>query len=281
MGRSHLLELHDLPWFPVVWRDLLTDYLSFYAATLRPYRRVAPIVAGALERAGTNRIVDLCSGAGRPVLSLMSEIRGCGLSRLEVVLTDKYPNLAAWRDIQTSEGDSVSFEATPVDAVDVPRRLAGFRTLFTSFHHFAPDSARLVLSDAVNSGQGIGIFEYTERSWWIWGIPILLIPLFVWISTPFIRPFSWRRLLWTYLLPVVPVVALWDGFVSCLRSYSVEELRGLVEGKGNGVYRWEIGRVPSRGLSRVTYLVGLPLLTVGTRRHQEPGVAENVEGEGS
>jgi len=77
------------------------------------------------------------------------------------------------------------------------------------------------------------------------------------------------------------VVALWDGFVSCLRSYSVEELRGLVEGKGNGVYRWEIGRVPSRGLSRVTYLVGLPLLTVGTRRHQEPGVAENVEGEGS
>ena len=186
----------------MVWRDLLTDYLSFYAATLRPYRRVAPIVAGALERAGTNRIVDLCSGAGRPVLSLMSEIRGCGLSRLEVVLTDKYPNLAAWRDIQTSEGDSVSFEATPVDAVDVPRRLAGFRTLFTSFHHFAPDSARLVLSDAVNSGQGIGIFEYTERSWWIWGIPILLIPLFVWISTPFIRPFSWRRLLWTYLLPV-------------------------------------------------------------------------------
>ena len=280
MGRSYLEEVHDLPWFPVVWRDLLTDYLSFYAATFRPYGRVAPIMEGALEQVGTNRIVDLCSGAGRPVLSLVSEIRGRGLSRLEVVLTDKYPNLAAWREVQINEGASVSFEATPVDATDVPDHLDGFRTLFTSFHHFAETEARRVLRDAMDRGQGIGIFEYTERNWWVWGIPILLVPFFVWIVTPFIRPFSWRRLLWTYLLPVVPVVALWDGFVSCLRTYSVEELRGLVEGLADTAYRWEIDRVRSVGLSHVTCLVGLPLLAVGARRHQDAGVADRVEGEG-
>jgi hypothetical protein len=175
-----------------------------------------------------------------------------------VVLTDKYPNLAAWRDVRCGVGASVSFEATPVDAADVPQRLAGFRTLFTSFHHFAPDKARLVVSDAVNKEQAIGIFEYTERNWLIWGVPVILIPLFVWATTPFIRPFRWRRLLWTYLLPVVPAVALWDGFVSCLRTYSIEELRSLVEEVGGAAYRWKIGRVPSLGLSRVTYAIGLP-----------------------
>ena len=258
MGRFRLTEFHDLPRFPSVWRDLLTDYLSFFAETFRPYRRAAPIVAGALKRAGTNTIVDLCSGAGRPVVSLMPEIRECGVPRLQVVLTDRYPNLAAWRNVRATEGPQVSFEAAPVDATDVPRRLVGFRTLFTSFHHFAPDSARRVVSNAVDAGQGVGIFEYTERSWWIWGIPVLLIPLFVWISTPFIRPFSWRRLVWTYLVPVVPMVAMWDGLVSCLRTYSTVELRDLVEGLPDSNYRWDIGRVRSIGLSRVTFAVGVP-----------------------
>lgn len=259
MGRSHLFELHDLPRFPVVWRDLLTDYLSFYAAVFKPYAAVAPILAGALREAGTARIVDLCSGAGQPILSIAPELRASGLPALEIVLTDKYPNVAAWEAL----GDAVSFASEPVDAVDVPRQLTGFRTLFTSFHHFSPEEARAAVEDAVENRQGIGIFEYTERSF-RWAVPVCLIPLFVWFCTPFIHPFRWRRLLWTYLLPVVPAVAMWDGFVSCLRTYSLEELRDLVEGTAGEPYRWTVGHVGSRWPSRVTYAVGVLSLGAAT-----------------
>ncbi len=31
MNRAHLFEFHDLEWFPATWRDLLTDFLSFFA----------------------------------------------------------------------------------------------------------------------------------------------------------------------------------------------------------------------------------------------------------
>ncbi len=280
MGRSHLFEFHDSPRFPALWRDLLTDFLSFFAGAFEPYAGVALLLGEAMQEVGTEQIVDLCSGAGQPVVSIAPALRDSGVPGLEIVLTDKFPNVAAWAALRRVVGVSVSFKDAPVDALDVPEDLTGFRTLFTSFHHFAPKEAKKVLADAVEKNRAIGIFEYTERNWRLWSAPVMVIPLLVWLCTPFIRPFSWRRLVWTYLLPVVPAVALWDGFVSCLRSYSVEELHSLVEGLGETAYRWEIGRLPSKDFSRVTYLVGLPLLAVGTRGHQDAGVADHVKGEG-
>jgi hypothetical protein len=239
-----------------VWRDLLTDFLSFHASVFKPYACVAPLLAGTLKGAGATRIVDLCSGAGRPLLSLIPALSRLGFSDLHVTLTDKYPNLEAQRNI--GETGVVTYLKTSIDATDVPSNLKGFRTLFTSFHHFRPDAAHAVLADAVSKDEGIGIFEYTERNWLIWALPTLLIPLFVWLCTPFIRPVRWRRLVWTYLIPVVPIIAMWDGFVSNLRTYSVAELRDLVRQTGGQRYEWKIGRARSIGLSRVTYAIGWP-----------------------
>jgi hypothetical protein len=256
VGRIHLVELHELAWFPAVWRDLLTDFLSFHASVFKPYACVAPLLADALTEAGATRIVDLCSGAGRPLLSLVPALRRLGLRDLRVSLTDKYPNLEAQKSIV--ETGVVTYLKTPIDATNVPPDLKGFRTLFTSFHHFRPVAASTVLADAVSKNEGIGIFEYTERNWLIWTLPTLLIPLFVWLCTPFIRPVRWRRLVWTYLIPVVPIIAMWDGFVSNLRTYSVAEIKGLVRQVGNQGYEWKIGRARSIGLSRVTYAIGVP-----------------------
>jgi hypothetical protein len=233
------------------------DYLSFFAAAFRPYGCVAPLLAEVLKREETARLVDLCSGAGRPLLALVPVLQNLGVPDLEVTLTDKYPNLAAFESAGRTCA-KVTYAESSIDAADVPVSLNGFRTLFTSFHHFRPDLARAILTNAADNGEGVGIFEYTERNWLIWGLPTLLIPLFVWLCTPFIRPFRWRRLVWTYLVPVVPIVALWDGFVSNLRTYSVGELSDLVENLADHRCEWKIGRVRSIGWSRVTYAIGSP-----------------------
>jgi hypothetical protein len=259
MRRLQLVELHEQPWFPRVWRDLLTDFLSFYTAAFRPYAGVAQVLANVLERSGSHSIVDLCSGAGTPVLSLIDALDRSSLSLQRITLSDKYPNVSALRSAARSLPGRVVGLESPIDARSVPPDIEGFRTVFGSFHHFDPQTARQVLADAVQCRQAIGVFEFTERSLLLWGLPILSSPILVWLATPFIKPLTWRRLLWTYLVPVVPALAVWDGMVSVLRTYTIEELEELARGIDAPDYVWETGRVRSLGASRVTYLVGWPL----------------------
>lgn len=254
--RLQLVELEDLPWFPRIFRDLATDYLEFVGTRIAMDRAVAPILRAALERAGATRVVDLCSGGGGPVRALRRRLAEDGLA-VEVMLTDRFPNLAAFRRLAESEPGLVAVEEA-VDARAVPPSLTGFRTLFNAFHHFGPADARGILRDAVRAREGIAVFEISERSLRML-LPILLTPLLVWGATPWIRPFRWTRLFWTYVVPVVPLVCLWDGIVSQFRSYRLAELRELSAGLGEGRYRWEAGSVPVRGApARITFLTGVP-----------------------
>src|SRR4030095_2408901 len=149
--------------------------------------------------------------------------RGVSVS---VCLTDKYPNLEVFRESSGLTHQSISYHPQSVDAMRVPEELTGFRTIFSAFHHFGPEQARTVLADAAHKRQGIAVFEGTQRSV-LALLLMLLVPLMVLVMTPFIRPFRWSRLLWTYLIPLLPLVAMFDGLVSCVRTYSVEDLRDL------------------------------------------------------
>lgn len=257
MRRLHLFEIEDQPWCPAPVRDAATDFLQFALHVGNNYLPAAPLLRSAIERLGARRIVDLCSGGGGPWLRLLQEVTGPA-GPIPVCLTDRYPNLEALRRAQIRSGGRLHFLAEPVDATRLPEGLEGFRTMFTAFHHFPPSAARAILEDAVRSRQGIGIFETTQRS----VLSVLLTalsPLFVLLATPWIRPFRWSRLVWTYVIPLVPLVVLFDGVVSCLRTYSPAELRELVDGLGGEEYLWEAGVVKGRGPVPVTYLVGSPV----------------------
>jgi hypothetical protein len=258
MRRRHLFEIEDQPWCPGPVRDALTDYLQFTLQRLRPYASVMPRLEGALTHTGSGRIIDLCAGSGGSWPHLLPSL-SAGSPQVRITLTDKYPNLPAWQKISAAHPGQLSFHPQPVDVAAVPADLHGFRTLYSSFHHFRPAPARAILADAVRRREGIGIFEFTHRS-----PQALLIMCFtvilVLLATPFIRPFRWSRILWTYLLPLVPLVVLFDGLVSCLRTYTPAELRELAAGADPaGDYVWESGEERARGNPiPVTYLIGYP-----------------------
>lgn len=257
MRRLQLVELHDLEWFPAAWRDTFTDFMAFYAELFRPYRQVHPLVADALRHTGSRRLIDLCSGGGATVLALKPALDAALGTPLRITLTDKYPNLEAFAAAARRFPGEVDFVASAVDATAVPAELDGFRTLVGSLHHFPPHVARGILEDAARKRRGLVVLELTERRLFLWLLPLLVTPFLVWCLTPFIRPLTLRRLLWTYLLPVVPFVAVVDGFVSVLRSYKPEELLALTAGLEEG-YCWTSGRVRSIGAARIPYLLGWP-----------------------
>jgi hypothetical protein len=254
--RFHLFEIEDQPWCPASVRDGATDYLQFVLAKTQPYRAIAARLADAIRSTGDSQVIDLCSGAGGPWLELLPHV-SAGLSTpLKVVLTDCYPNIQAFQRIHMQSKGKISYIEQPVDACSVPESLPGFRTLFSGFHHFGPQNAVRILKDTTSKGHGIGIFEATERRTPSI-IGMLFVPLIIAAVTPAIRPFHWHRLLWTYLLPVIPLVGLFDGIVSCLRTYTVQELKEMV--KPFADYKWDIGLERLPGMpSPVTYAIGYP-----------------------
>jgi len=253
--RLHLFELEDQSWFPSTVRDLATDYLNFVQTTFDLYTPMAPLLAEALKDAGVTRIVDLCSGGAGPLPILVETLAARGLP-VTATLTDLYPNLRAFERAKLRSKGRIDFHRDPVDARTLPRSLRGLRTLFNSFHHFKPDDALAVLRSAAADRQPIAIFEVSERTLRML-LGILLTPLSVWLFTPFIRPFRWRRLFWTYLIPMVPLTCGWDGIVSQLRAYTVAELRQM--GEDAGSMRWQAGQAPLPiGRGRLTYLIGIP-----------------------
>ena len=92
-------------------------------------------------------------------------------------------------------------------------------------------------------------------------VPSILLtataPLAVLATTPFIRPFRWGRLVFTYVIPILPLLCLWDGLVSCLRTYSARELRELVRDLESEGYAWDVGELRFPGTPvTVAYLIG-------------------------
>ncbi len=256
MKRIHFIEIEDETWCPVSIRDAVTDYLQFVIEKTNPYQVVLEKLQNALKSSDQTQVVDLCAGGGGAWGNLLPELTAENAD-IKVNLTDKFPNLQAFEKLQKIFPNNLEFSAEEVDATKVPPKLKGFRTLFSSFHHFRPKEARAILQDAVSNGEGIAIFEATQRKIGVI-LAMLLTPLFVFVATPFIRPFRFSRLFWTYPVPIVPLIVVFDGIVSCLRTYTPDELNTLTEGLTDH-YQFESGEIPIKGsFVPVTYLIGYP-----------------------
>jgi hypothetical protein len=255
--RRQLLELEDLAWCPRAVRDGGTDWLAFMANTSKVFSAMAPKIRVAMRASGTNCVLDLCSGGGGPWLTLQRELARSGPVR--VVLSDRYPNVEALADVRSRSGEALEFLPTPVDATDVPNQIDGVRTMFSAFHHFPPDAARAILADAVAKERAIVIVEgTTSRLLGLVAMPMQL-PLIL-LLTPFVRPFRWSRLLFTYLVPLIPFIVLFDGTMSFLRLYKPDELRELVAAvPGSERFEWDIGSTRGTGMPvGLSHLVGIP-----------------------
>jgi hypothetical protein len=253
MKRIHLFEFEDLEWFPTFLRNYITDFLQFLSNKTKIYKSIIPILKKGLEKSSTNQIIDLGSGGGGGLIWLNSELKK-DISNLKIILTDYYPNISAFK-FTKKQADNFEYVEKSVDARDVPSELSGLRTQFLSLHHFRPDDAKQILQNAMNSNSSIAIFEAQERSFKSI-LAMLFSPISVLLTTPFIQPFNLGRFIFTYLVPIVPLIVLWDGVVSSLRTYSVKEMKELVN-KLNGTenYDWEIGKVKS-GPSLILFLLG-------------------------
>lgn len=255
MRRLHLFEFEDQEWLPRRFRNYLLEFLQYQLTCCHIYAPMIGKLKAALQTVHCRHLVDIGSGGGATILQVQEMLKKSGYG-VSVTLTDKYPNAGSVAHINCPGAYECSYYAVPVDALQIPAHLKGFRTFFTSFHHFPPTTASAILRKAVEDQMPIGVFEFTERT--ISNLAGMLVsPVAVLALMLKTQPRTFDRFFWTYVLPVIPLLYWWDGTVSHWRTYSVTELEGLISGLGENSFRWDVGRIRTNAHA-ITYLIGLP-----------------------
>jgi hypothetical protein len=235
----------------------MTDFLRFIFTRGNLYQPIIPLLADALQQANAHNIVDVCSGSGGPIEQVAKLLAKQGAT-VPITVTDKFPNIPAYKLLHTKSKGVISYINYPVDAAQVPAGIKGFRTIFSGFHHFSKRSATTILNDAVKAREGIAIFDGGDKSVLFILTILLLQPVGFFLFTPFIKPFRWSRIIFTYLLPFIPFCTIWDGVVSIIRLHTVEELLAIARATYCTNYHWKAGTVKNKLGMRIAYLICYP-----------------------
>lgn len=259
MKRFHLIEFEDYSWFPSKVREGITDYLRFFISLFHLYSPVPKVLKETLEITGEEEITDLCSGGGGEIINIVKELDKISDKNYKITLTDKFPNLRSFKYIKRSTDNRFEYVETPIDALSVPKEIKGVKTIFSAFHHFDFETGKKVLQNAVINNSPIAIFDAAERRWLhIWGTFFSTI-FFMIFCTPFFKPFKMSRIIFTYLIPMIPIFGLWDGIISMLRIYTPEELMQMAKETNSNHYIWKSGLLKNKIGTNVTYLIGYPI----------------------
>lgn len=141
----------------------------------------------------------------------------------------------------------------------------GLKTMINSFHHMTPSMAKQILQSAASNKQPFMVYEMADNKIpflvWLLMLPIsLLMMIFmVWLMTPFAKGLTLKQIIFTYLIPIIPIFYAWDGQASAPRIYGLEDLDELLKGAQDEGYTWEKGpALNDDGKSIGIYLLGMP-----------------------
>lgn len=186
-------------------------------------------------------------------------------SLVHFVLTDLHPHIPNWalassRSPQVHHAPfSVDASASPPDLLScvnpplpssssaAPQKI--FRTFHLAFHHLPDPLASAVLHDTLTTSHGLAIVELQDRS-----ARSLLAVVLLGLGVLFFAPYyAWRwrspgTLFWSWVVPVLPFVLVWDGWMSGVRTRTPDEIEAMMRTCGapaEVVDAWEVksGRI--------------------------------------
>ncbi|KAI9151652.1 hypothetical protein HJFPF1_08861 [Paramyrothecium foliicola] len=258
LPRMHLFEIDDQPWFPAFLRARVQDGLRQTWTARTPLQSMSPAQTAATllikhlaEDLSSYAYVDFCAGGGGPTPAIErtvnAHLRDNGRPQVDFVLTDLHPNLESWQRL-ARKNPRITYEANSVDASRAPERLVHrsdgkkvMRLFNLAFHHFDDPLARDILKDTVQTSDGFAIFELQERDV-LSVITITLMGLGVIAAAPYYA-WKWRSpatLIFSWFIPILPFVLVFDGYMSALRTRTADEVEALLRNCGADANDWVI-----------------------------------------
>ena len=268
MKRIELFEFEDMAWLPNAIRTGVTKLIAVLHNLLGTSEVIANLILTIRKQAHFDQIVDLGSGSGGAMLDVIARINKDldANQQIKLLCTDLHPNPEFITEIETQNLPNVDYSRESVDASDFSNTPSGLKTMVNSFHHMRPELAKKILKSAEENKQPILVYEMGENFvptllWWLLlPISLLILVLMVFIMTPFVKKLNLKQILFTYLIPVIPLIYAWDGQASTMRTYTIDDVHELIGTFDNNSYSWEVKQAQKvNGKKLGYYILGYPV----------------------
>ena len=202
-------ELEDLPGFPPLLRQMQTEYIGWMVRFFRVYRRIPALSRQYLPSKFLQQWQDIGSGSGGPIAALACSPEWQSVS---ITLSDLYPQEAHRLP------PNCRYEPKPTDALQLELDTPHTLSFFNAFHHFTLQEQSEIISSQLKAGHAVFVAEILQPNPLSFLRILLATTLGQILFCPFVTPFRWQRILFTWLLPVNLFTVTWDGLVSVVKS---------------------------------------------------------------
>lgn len=266
MKRIHLFEFEDLQWFPKWMRTSMTNVIVVFHKVTGTQEVVANLLKKVKRQYDFKQIVDIGAGSGGIMPKAVEELNGQLKGEpVKLLLTDLYPNPDYIKHINDNTASHIHYQSEPLDATHLDKAPQGLKTMMNSFHHMPPPVAKNILLSAQRNKEPLLIYEMAENNiptiaWWLF-LPLSLLIVFIMalVLTLKSRPLTAKQLIFTYLIPIIPLCYAWDGQVSMIRMYTFDDIKELLHGEDDDDYVWTMETaMKENGKKQGYYILGLP-----------------------
>lgn len=199
-------ELEDYPWFPTTLRKFQTDYIGFVVAKFNIYDGFVNYLKNQNIKSKVH--FDLCSGSGEPAISIFNAVNIFD----KLILSDKYPS---YKNIEKLDVLEANFSEEHT------------YTMFNAFHHFN-DTEKINIVQKIKQANAKAYFVEILEPTVLYIFKVLFATIIgTLLLSPFIKPFSLKRLFFTYIIPINIINISYDGILSVLKSRSKTQLEKL------------------------------------------------------
>ncbi|WNJ17181.1 hypothetical protein [Pontibacter sp. G13] len=226
MRRIHLPQFTSASWFPAPLKTMVDEFLQGFIAKIGADKPFLPLIHEAMEQAPNKQLVDIRAEIGSGIPGLVEHIREQG-----------------W-----------TYEST--DNWNPHLQRGGVVVVASGFHRLNPQQARQWLQSMVDQDQTVLVLEGNNNNWWQAVGMLVFVPLSVLLISPIIKPFRMGRMLFTYLLPILPIVICLDGVMALFKLYGPKDLAEVAEGVSSEDMAWGSGKMDNGRGGKIMYLIG-------------------------
>jgi len=200
----------------------------------------------------------MCSGSGKHVAILLDALIERGEKLPCFLISDLFPVIHEMEKVAEQYPENVQAIHAPIDALNVPDSYPhSARVVISAFHHFTPDAAKNILRNSAEKGKPIFVLEPMTRNFRSF-LKLASFYLLAMLINPFLsRKDRLLKAVFTYLIPLIPFMGLWDGVVSTMRVYTEEELMALTS-TIDAKYQWRFEKIRVGWNGKISAFFGMP-----------------------